>query len=386
MLVSNGEVSWALTTAQDPQRTVGTAASKRVRLGGEADFNQLNVVGLPTSVKGPPSIAAGKRPIGQTLGLCTPTKATNPVLNNEVNTEPVSDRGPIALRSGGMSGSSGCASEAGSRFAKQDRHQLKATRLLPRISGAHVALRRERDADARREPGLALVSASPKSTRTWRMFGRLGAEGARPGRRRQSLAAAQSDRVGIERHLEGGMMRARALLGSLIASALIALTPQAAQAAGSTGSWHPAPKGGLDCNGFSPVQTTYRQLWCTEIAANDENGFEDNGHYVGHDEPDIGFFSFQHGSANRMTYQTMLPVDPAPAVDGVRRVDARVRAHAGDLVRLDDVRQRELPRGQQGLHAGQRLQRPGPPAAQSCRRGVHGVADVSAGLCASDLV
>ena len=28
------------------------------------------------------------------MGLCTPTKATNPVLNNEVNAEPVSDRGP----------------------------------------------------------------------------------------------------------------------------------------------------------------------------------------------------------------------------------------------------------------------------------------------------
>jgi hypothetical protein len=41
----------------------------------------------------------------------------------------------------------------------------------------------------------------------------------------------------------------------------------------------------LDCNGFSPLQTTFRQLWCPEIAANDENGFEDNGHYVGHDEP-----------------------------------------------------------------------------------------------------
>jgi hypothetical protein len=106
-------------------------------------------------------------------------------------------------------------------------------------------------------------------------------------------------------------MRARALLGWLIASALIALSPQVAQAAGSTGSWHAAPKGGLDCNGFSPVQTTYRQMWCTEIAANDENGFEDNGHYVGHDEPDIGFFSFQRGSSNDMTYHTVLPIDPS---------------------------------------------------------------------------
>src|SRR5207248_2961208 len=72
----------------------------------------------------------------------------------------------------------------------------------------------------------------------------------------------------------------------------------------------PNSKGGLDCNGFSPVQKTFRHLWCTEIAANDENGFEDNGHYVGHDEPDIGFFSNKHGSGNSMSYRMILPKDP----------------------------------------------------------------------------
>ena len=73
-------------------------------------------------------------------------------------------------------------------------------------------------------------------------------------------------------------------------------------------------RGGLDCNGFSPLQTTFRHLSCTEIAANDENGFEDNGHYVGHDEPDIGFFSKKHGSGNSMSYRMVLPKDPkAPA-------------------------------------------------------------------------
>jgi len=75
-------------------------------------------------------------------------------------------------------------------------------------------------------------------------------------------------------------------------------------------SWSPNAVGGLDCNGFSPEQKTVRHLWCTEIAANDENGFEDNGHYVGHDEPDIGFFSKKHGSGNSMSYRMILPVDP----------------------------------------------------------------------------
>jgi hypothetical protein len=110
-------------------------------------------------------------------------------------------------------------------------------------------------------------------------------------------------------------MRRIALWGSAIAAMVaIALVPATAGAAGGATGWHPKAKGGLDCNGFSPVQKTYRKLWCTEIAANDENGFEDNGHYVGHDEPDIGFFSLRHGSANDITYTTTLPVDPkAPA-------------------------------------------------------------------------
>ena len=53
-------------------------------------------------------------------------------------------------------------------------------------------------------------------------------------------------------------------------------------------------------------------MWCTEIAANSPRGFLDNGWYVGHDEPDIGFFSGRHASSNDMTYKTVLPVDPTP--------------------------------------------------------------------------
>ena len=70
-------------------------------------------------------------------------------------------------------------------------------------------------------------------------------------------------------------------------------------------------RGGLDCNGFSPLQKTFRHLMCTEIASNSEYGFLDNGHYVGHDEPDLGFFSNTPGSGNSMSYQMVLPKDPA---------------------------------------------------------------------------
>src|SRR3954453_22976841 len=108
-------------------------------------------------------------------------------------------------------------------------------------------------------------------------------------------------------------MRRTALSGLAAAvAAVIAFAPGVAQAqsGGGSASWHPNPSGGLDCNGFSPVQKTYRQMWCTEIAANDEQGFEDNGHYVGHDEPDLGFFSTTPGAGNSMPGMPILARDP----------------------------------------------------------------------------
>jgi hypothetical protein len=111
-------------------------------------------------------------------------------------------------------------------------------------------------------------------------------------------------------------MRKVALFAALILTVgLAGALPAAARStAAHPVQQHVSAKGGLDCNGFSPLQTTFRHLWCTEIAANDDEGFLDNGHYVGHDEPDIGFYSNRHGSGNSMTYQLVLPRDPkAPA-------------------------------------------------------------------------
>jgi hypothetical protein len=112
-------------------------------------------------------------------------------------------------------------------------------------------------------------------------------------------------------------MRKVALLSvAVLAIALIGLGP--ANAAG-THTKAAGTSGGLDCNGFSPLQGglkiqtlggTRSYVGCTEVAANDEHGFEDNGHYVGHDEADIGFFSSRHGSGNSASYHVKLPVDP----------------------------------------------------------------------------
>ena len=39
--------------------------------------------------------------------------------------------------------------------------------------------------------------------------------------------------------------------------------------------------------------------------------FEDNGHYIGHDEPSVKFISSSRGSGNTMTYLTKMPLDPS---------------------------------------------------------------------------
>lgn len=109
-------------------------------------------------------------------------------------------------------------------------------------------------------------------------------------------------------------MRRWGVTASVLITGVLVAAPVGVAAAGNsqtTGGWHPAPVGMLDCNGFSPVQHPVKiGLPCTEIASNDDEGFLDNGHYVGHDEPDIGFFSTKHHSGNAMTYRMVLPIDP----------------------------------------------------------------------------
>jgi hypothetical protein len=49
---------------------------------------------------------------------------------------------------------------------------------------------------------------------------------------------------------------------------------------------------------------------CTEVADSESTFGE--GHYVGHDEPSLLFYSNQHGSGNQMQYSMTLPTDPPP--------------------------------------------------------------------------
>jgi hypothetical protein len=90
-------------------------------------------------------------------------------------------------------------------------------------------------------------------------------------------------------------------------------------AAGSTSSFRHTPVGALDCNGYSTIQQSVKPTGaCTDIrgfagthnANLDDGRFYDNGHYIGHDEPDLTFLSNRAGSGNDVTWTETLPQDP----------------------------------------------------------------------------
>jgi hypothetical protein len=106
------------------------------------------------------------------------------------------------------------------------------------------------------------------------------------------------------------MRRSTLCLGVVLSIIVVALSSSTASA---SPAWHPNATGLLDCNGYSPVQKPIKQFPCAEIAANEDDGFEDNGHYVGHDEADIGWYSTQPGSSTAAQWHVTLPVDPPGA-------------------------------------------------------------------------
>jgi hypothetical protein len=74
------------------------------------------------------------------------------------------------------------------------------------------------------------------------------------------------------------------------------------------------PIGGLDCNGLSKIQKPLRpQDSCTDFFSEYGRGY-DNGHYIGHDEPSIGFISTVRHSGNNVQWEFTLPRErPLPA-------------------------------------------------------------------------
>jgi hypothetical protein len=171
----------------------------------------------------------------------------------------------------------------------------------------------------------------------------------------------------------GELMRKVAFLGALaLVAALISLGSGPVRA--TARAQHVNSVGGLDCNGFSLIQKPVRRgMLCTEIAANTMHGFEDNGNYVGHDEPAAEFFSSKRGSGGSESYQVKLPVEPAKKPNGsftgpVWTFQNDVTFWFG-MVLCDN---QSYPEGTKGLPPEQRPQHPGPAAGQPRRGGVPG--------------
>jgi hypothetical protein len=107
--------------------------------------------------------------------------------------------------------------------------------------------------------------------------------------------------------------------GAGATAVVFSLSPTGATMAVSTSSGSVAPHatGMMDCNGFSPTFTSVKHGLgglCADPVRIEADGstyrFQDNGHYVGHDEPSVKFLSNAPGSANDMSYFMKLPVDP----------------------------------------------------------------------------
>ena len=108
-----------------------------------------------------------------------------------------------------------------------------------------------------------------------------------------------------------------------VPSAGLAATESAARPGPSSGaSAAHFPKAGmLDCNGHSLIQQPLKigGYICAEVHGGTDNGhLEDNGYYIGHDEPTVQFYSNKPGSSNNIRYVQTLPRDPSvkPTVHG----------------------------------------------------------------------
>jgi hypothetical protein len=112
----------------------------------------------------------------------------------------------------------------------------------------------------------------------------------------------------------------RRITSALVGLLLVVGAAVAFSGSAAGGSTTPEARGALDCNGWSKIQQTLKPTGaCTDIRGfagvknknNWDGRFYDNGHYIGHDEPDLTFLSSKAGSGNDVTWNETLPRDPA---------------------------------------------------------------------------
>ena len=120
---------------------------------------------------------------------------------------------------------------------------------------------------------------------------------------------------------------AMAIAGATMAvpgQAAVQSTARLAPSPSSQQAVQPNAVNNLDCNGYSTKYKALRsgsKMECTDPVLRGEDDtyrFQDNGHYIGHDEPSVKFISHVPGTGNTMNYQLKLPVDPSkkPTANG----------------------------------------------------------------------
>ena len=93
------------------------------------------------------------------------------------------------------------------------------------------------------------------------------------------------------------------------AAAAVAIAPVAATsgAASQAATRVTHAAGQANLNQHVHIDCSTAAAMCTEVANSDEVF----GHYVGHDEPSLAFYSHKPGSGNHMSYNVTLPTDPS---------------------------------------------------------------------------
>jgi hypothetical protein len=123
-------------------------------------------------------------------------------------------------------------------------------------------------------------------------------------------------------YLSSRSLTAISMASATLAAILLLATPGTgfAAASGPAAGSTIQPVGELDCNGYSPVQRPVKPggTLCAEVHGAPGGQLEDNGWYIGHDEPTMQFYSQRPGSSTAVTWVQTLPRDPRklPTVNG----------------------------------------------------------------------
>ena len=119
----------------------------------------------------------------------------------------------------------------------------------------------------------------------------------RPAKRRLRAALSSYGGCVVKR------MRVLLWASAVIAGALfVTAAAHSPAVARSSGGVAPKASGGLDCNGLGPIRPVKPTMVCADPRTSPHERFEDNDHYIGHDEPSIRFVSSRPGTGNDITW------------------------------------------------------------------------------------